>query len=722
MITSVRKTISAPESRPEPIAHRGAAWELAVLVLLLSLHPIVAADFWWHLARGRAVAEGHLAPSASLLAFEPHYDADWLGGLPWYGLYSMLGASLLCCAVAVSVLLLANLLAAKVQYQPAGIALIVLGLTAARDAFAPTPAFVDLFGTITTWTVAGQLRRRFRWRQVIAIFVCVWLWANFASLPLIGLLVTWARMNLEHVDSPRVNLRLQLGVLGGCVIAASVTPRGLHTLWDSGRVLLPWTVVDLGTLGAAGILPDLTRPLSAEMGSLLLLLGFHFYWLFQFHRSPGRARRVDVLILAISIVIAGSAQANVPPVSLFLTAWGLQHLPVRYGVQQQHSGLLPRLKRLSLDYGTLVACAVLAIGIGGGLWPGSQTRLGWGIAPRLEPALIEYAMADIKLQGTAYCSGAREAGLVAWLRPGPIRPADITCRAVLSDRLQEHLRIRWDLAHGWRDEHRRSDGTWGGWLRPLQSRNTQLLFIAAEDVEVLSKLTPSFWKPLAIDTPSIPYAFADTPVINRRIVSVASLLDLVDAGAWTYTPPPAAGAGSHFDLWGWITRKHERAIDLRQARVLKAMNRQLAAIKLLVPGLQAGDRRARQEFRDIQLALAYNEFLETGQATSWRMLAYLACGGDPSVLRTINPARQTVPTCLPHGFLQAVSAYSRGELSAAKSTLSDGHPKSLYALAQISLEQGTPQPAANCFQRLLTRFPCFPESKAALHALPKLPH
>ena len=717
---SIRTTNESIQIRLRKATPSFWSWVLSFLVLLLTLHPIIAADFWWQVARGRAVWEGHFAPSHLLLAFEQDWDADWLGGLPWYLLYSAVGPSILSFGIAIFAVILANLIGSRGGFTPMRIGLICIGFAAAREAWSPTPALIDVVGVIVTWNLAGALHRQPRWTLVAELLFCVLFWANLATLPILGFLVTAVRMNLvERNSSRRLSPRSQLGLLALMFLAGSVTPRGLFTFWDSFRLLLPWTSTDLGTLAAAGIMTQFRGPLPVEIIAFVLLFAIYLYQLFRKSLTVNSLDGQDLAMALAVAILAGSSKSNIGPTAILLLLLENHQL-------KSHPNIPDAIRTAPhpanpFRYGAFALFALIATSVAAGYWPASPTRLGWGMSPQLESELMEFAMADIKLGGTAYCSGVRESGLLAWLRPGKIRPADVASRAILSGRLQDHVRIGWDLAHGWRDQHRRSDGTWGGWLRPLQERQTELLFISSDDLAVIRMLEPSFWKPLAIDTPCVPYAFADTPLINRRIVNVASLLDLVEMGEWTYTAPPPSGTGAQWDLWGWVTRRHDLQVDLRQARILKSMKRPIAALKVLKYGLQRGNTNAQQEFREIQLSFAYAEFLETGQATSWRMLAYLASGGSRATLSGIDAGRQTLPSCLPRDFQTAVLFYSQNNLEKAKSALPDGNPKSLYALAQIGLEEGNPKQAARCIHRLNSKFPCTPESKASRHVLAKLP-
>ena len=699
------------------------SWELAGLVLLLTLHPIIASDFWWQVSRGRAVLAGQLTPSQSLLAFEANSDADWLGGVPWYLLFSNVGPSILSFGLAIAAVILANSISksvgARSQFSRIRIALIFLGFAAARNAWSPTPAIIDACGVVATWCLAGNVRGQAqRFRNVGLLFLCELIWANFATRPLLGLFVGFARLNLgDRNHFPPSGTRYQCGLLACLLLVGSATPRGFLTFFDSLRILLPWTCTDLGTLAAAGILPRFNWPPTAEFSAFVILCVVNLSLLIRKLSTGHVSGWQDYGFFIVAILIAGSSTSNLGFSGLFLMLWALELSQSKRPDETASETALSVHPFGWIHHLSPLLLTAFAIGVGGGFWPGSQTRLGWGLAPQLEPALIENIMADFKLDGSAYCSREREAGLLAWLRPGSIRPADFPTRALLSGRLQEHVRIGWDLAHSRRDQYRRSDVSFGGWLKPLRERRTRLLLVSSDEYAVIRALDSSLWKPLAIDTPSLPYGLVGDPSISRRLGDVQSNFDVIESGEWTYPIPPTSGTGGQFDLWGWLTGQHDRRIDLRLARTLVAMKRYIAALKVLKYGLKQRDNDARREFCAIQLSLAYREFLAIGQATCWRMCAYLESGGDPLVLSRTNPAGESAFSSLPDGFRMAASAYAQHDFESAKKALSASHPSSLFALSQISLEGGNPQQAERWSKELVQRFPDSTESKAILNVV-----
>jgi len=689
---------------------------LAAWVVLLLLHPIVAPDFWWHMARGRVVWSGNDAPSRTLLANELNADADWLGGLPWYLLYQNAGPAVLSVLVCGIALMLAVQLARSPvrlhATQSSGranslrVVVVFLGFAAARQSWEPTPALFDLCGVIAIWSLVGRLRTRARWINVGALIGCELIWANLGTLPLLGPLVALLRLNMTERDQIRPwHVRSQTTLIGILLVIGSVTPRGIWTDWDCVRLLLPWICTDLETLRAAGILPMFAWPLTAEVAAFVILITINLRWLI---RTSAAANWLDLSLTLICVVMTCSSTTNLGPSSLLLLLGTIQ-LINRPDVVAPAANWFGAMNA--------IGATAFAIAVAAGFWPGMQTRLGWGLAPQLEPSILERTVSGLSFDGNAYCTGARETGFLAWLRPGTVKPADFPTRALLSGRLKDHLRLGWELAHGWRDQHRRSDGSWGGWSKRFRESHIRLLVISADDVAVIRGLEPTTWKPLAIDTPCLPYGATVDPSINRRLVEIQNLLDVADLGEWTYPQPSSAGVGSHFDLWGLLTGEHDLRTDLRQSRTLAAMNRYISALKVLTPGLRRNDPKIRREFCSIQLALAYRDFLAAGQATGWHLSACLETGADPAVVGHFNPKGNAVFTALPQGFQGAVTAYVRRDFEGAKKVLSDGSPESLLALSQISLEEGSPKQAGRWLKELESKYPDSTEYQAAHDAL-----
>lgn len=697
------------------------------MILMVTLRPVFAEDFWWRLAQGRAVWEGYFRPSQQLLAFEANSDADWLGGLPWYMIYQLGGANVISWLPPLIVTLAGFTLARQIGGRTQSwrrVALVLLGVVAINQSVAPSSALFDLAGVMAFWRLANARSSVESPRTLAALWFGQFLWSNFAPLSVLGPILVCCNLASGTERSCRSDSRRQSVSQGrlwrcllGLLIAGSLTPRGFYTFWDSLRTLLPWTVVSLNNLNQAGMQSVLKWPLPLEGYAFLALLA-----ICMFHRArEAAAERTSTVIFALiaSTMIAFSSRVSFGPAALWLTLQALSLSNQRFTAERpsiEPDRERPKFFRMLLT-GLLAVSTLMAAG----RIPDQPARIGWGIAPQLEPLLIEHVLRNHPVEGTAYCTGVAEAGMLAWIRPGSLRPADVPCRALLSGRLKGHLYLESDLACGWRDQHRRSQAGWGGWLLELSKRRTRLLLLSPQRTQVIRELENANWKPLAIDTPCLPYALAGDPILSPGIVFAQSSLNLVDHGEWTYAEPQPAGTGSHFDLYGWLTGRADPLISVRQSQTLYAMERYTAALRVLQREVQRKNRAAQLEFTQNQFALAYREYLATGSGSEWRTLAYALSGGrrqSPALIpmEATNPTANDLKPLIP-----AASAYVAGDWKQARDQLQSlGTPSALLALSQIELELGHPQTTAQVIRELLAKFPDSPASIAGQYVLTQI--
>lgn len=708
---------------------------LLLVTAALALQPIAADDFWWQLSRGRIVRGGSFAPSRELSVAENRPEADWLGGLPGFLLYGSLGVS----GLMVTKLLVTTAAGFWLFVGSAGkqslfkLFLVAAGLLAARDAWDPTPLLVDSLGVLLMWTAAVRWCAQPKAGRLIAMAIVMWLWANLAPLCILGVLVAGGvllslvptvlrgnpiRSHAEHVPTQSVGTRGKLLAVALLLGASCGTPRGVATLWDSLRMLIPRLAADAAILESTAWRP-LVRSIGEPQTVAFVALSIVTLGLL----IASRATLSGIVLFFVTQALAWSSRANLAPAAIWTTLLALEHA---HAVEQNtvSTTVLPRPLGPVLNglgtLGVLLCVGTVAVG----RWPGSPGRLGWGIDPRLQAESFRASLEGIPLDGSAHCVGIREAGLLSWFKPDGIRPYDTPSRALLGGRLREHVLLNHELATRWRQQHRRDDGTWGGWWLTLQHRKTKLLIVPASDVQLIHALEPTRWKPLALDAPSLPYGLAGDPLLSPRIVNVLKLREFLQYGPWTYTPPPPSGNEGNVDLWGWLSGRHNVEIDVRQARVLRAMQRHIAALRVLIPALRDGSvPEARREFARNQLELAYQERLTMGRASLFRTLAYLAANTHHDAAPVIEQdLRMPLPEdARAHNLLgPAIAFYVSGDLSAAIRRLPEDDSDALYMRALLTLEAGKTQSAAELLKRLLSGFPNVRESIAGRHVLNSL--
>ena len=696
---------------------------LFAVIAVSALNPIAADDFWWQLSRGRSVVRGSWTPSRDRLIAETGPEADWMGGVPIYLLYAWSG---------VFGVMVARLLAAAIagwwlfrsdggRSRTLGFVLTCLGLLAAGAAWDPVPLLFDSWGVVFVWVAAERWRTRPTIARLSVVMALLWMWANVAPLCLLGLLVVVGVMFIErgprkHPTDWKQNASALLPLIAACCL----TPRGPATLWDSLRMLVPRLTTDSAVLATTR-----WRPLAAALGEPETIAFIALSMLTLVLMVIGRATWREIALFFVVQTVAWSSEANMAPAALWTVFLGNRALrTVEQPVVQPLSRwrLLARIARSSVAIGLMVWVGVVAMGY----WPSHTARLGWGLDPHLQSEQFETSLAGIRLTGSAHCVGVREAGLLSWFKPDGIQPYDTPSRALLGGRLRAHILLNHELETGWRAQHRREDGNWGGWWLPLTRRRTNLLIVPAERVALIRALEPTRWKPLSVDAPSLAYGIAGERECSPRIVEVLKLQQFLDRGSWSYTPPPSAGTAEYLDIRGRLTGRHNLRIDVRQARVLRAMRLHVAALRVLNVALKDGDNAdARREFARNQLELGYQERLTMGRGSVFRTWAYLTAARKPSSTPLIRDVLRIPPdeTAVSGDSLQeSIDSYVSGDLSGAIDQLSNGDAESLYAKALLTLEAGQPKSAVELLQRLIAEFPDLRLSSAGRNVLQSLPY
>lgn len=697
-----RQVTIAPKSGDES---RGTQRLLALLGLFGAvtcvLRPVAAEDFWWQLARGRAVCQGAISPSQELLTVSTGREADWLGGVPVYLLSVGVGVSgLMWIKLLLAVTLsLTFAVACRGRLDLLWLGIGWLWLLASRGAWDLTPATLDLLGIVSiAWLTRRWMTQPTR-RRAGLLLVTALVWANSGPLCLLAFptfLLTVLATNRPSGAPPG---GWRMAVLGSLIlVACCVTPRHVVTLWDSVRLLIPRLAAD-----AAVLQETLWRPTWATRGQAetLAFLGLSVVVLGQLLASGTGVWRITAAVIILFLGWSAATNVAVAACLMLLLLIDLEPAGERRSFR---AGAFLRLTS-AVVAGGLIGVSLVGPGHGDfghddvGLC--EATRSGWGIDPRIAADRFEASFPGISAPGAAHCVGMREAGLVAWLRPAGLQPFDAPHRALLEGRLRGHVLLNDDLRHEWRNRHRREDGTWGGWWITLQERQVRAVIVPSEDVALIRALEPTRWKPLAIDACSLAYGFAGDEPFGPQIAATQQLADYVDRGSWTYTPPAAVGGVGHVDLVGWLTGEHDVSIDVRQSRVLAAMGRPVAALRVLSPARQQAFDNIASEFASIQRGLADQEQLRAGSVSSFResILQQVSPAGAPTELPTIDASAG--------GLFDAggVAAYCRGDFATALKSLRSSDAAARYAAACIRLEAGDPATAAMLLKQSIAESP-----------------
>ncbi len=715
-----RMALVASNSDGKPPFRRlttAAVWLGAVLT---AVHPVSSDGLWWELSKGRAFANGSWNPTADLIAGAVGADAHWLSGALPYVLFALFGLSGLMWLKSGSVLALTGVLLVrasqpgKTQSWPVAGVMLATALLAARQAWEPVPILLDTFGLVCVYLATEHISTRRSIARFTFAVLLLSLWSNLGPRCIVGIPV--ALYNLyRQPQRPVVGLGFAALMLGGCCL----TPAGWHTPLDSLSITVPQTAESSEILKMAGWRPWWERPASSEA---IAFVGLSAAYLLSVRKHPS-ARSLFVLVAAHAL--AGASSENLPLAAVWM-ALVMTSASAIVADLFIESGRVQSLTRgdksrtSSRSAGTDVnnpeqpawqklSCvgAMLFVGcVATRPWDGCGSGLGWGVDPRLHPEPFAASLADVSLNGSAHCVGLREAGLLSWHASDRVRPFDTPSTALLSRRLREHVLVTSDLSKSWQIPHRRSDGSWGGWWQVLKTRGTAALVVPSENLELITSLEPTIWKPLSLSAVSLVYGKAGDPGCTRQIVNNLSVRQLVDRGVWTYQLSSEDSA-STFEFLTWFGEVSATYQSLRLARVFRAMQMHVGALKILhaIPG--STQDRVREEFYANQIALGYQERIHCGRSSELRLRSSLLTVPRQQTRSEVQlilnwPAFPDVPG--DDRFSQAMLSYAKGDLKMALTRLPDDCPEAIYAKALLLLESGESRMAQSRLQELLTRF------------------
>jgi hypothetical protein len=348
--------------------------------------------------------------------------------------------------------------------------------------------------------------------------------------------------------------------------------------------------------------------------------------------------------------------------------------------------------------------------------------------------------------------------MCAWVTRGRIKPHDVPQRALLGGRLRDFVLLRHDFEWNRLSRYRREDDSWGGWWLPLRERHTGLVLVAAEHTRLIRSLEPTIWKPLALDSPVLPYGQAGDRGVSERIVAILKQRAFAEDGPWVSSLLGPSGTDLSLDLWGFcggVSPNLEQ--ELRQSRVFRAMHLPRAGLRVLLPALRVSQAQPlRQEFAQCNRDLSEQHLCETGWISAWRVLLSdgnyrerflgvrrnrfsvsdialyavdllallglpipwqptLETGGvfevggsappDAVPLADFLPNHWTPPFQLTAQFREAENAAFRGDEPAAVSALASGNGESqfqvIHARACLEWDAGRLEVAAKEFRKLL---------------------
>jgi len=663
---------------PERTRFLTVGCSIAAFVLLS--HPLQSVDLWWDLSRGREVLNGAIQPCRNLLTLDDASEAAWLGGVPFFALWSVGGIFGLAAVPFAAGFLLLSVVrrsAGRARWLSASVVALLL-LVAVRGELEPVAGLFDLLGLLS---VAAALRRWGTSRSLpvvmAVLFAC---WANLAPRPLWGLLL----VTLWPGPVANRGRALLASLLGGLL-----TPRGPLTWLDSTVLFAPAAFVPSAELmevrwrGAWGV--GWNAPLVA--GLLLWIVAVWRVW----QTGSGRPGLIRYGMLLVPVIAVGLALQNLAVASLWTVLTWLE-----VGPETPE----PRLGRRSPWLApALIAAAALATADACGVLEPRADVMGWGVSQTIDPRLLR---TDDVIPGAepvnAWCADSRSAGLAAWACRKS-RLVDHPVRALLSGRSRIHAVLRNDLltAHQWR--YRRDDGSWGGWARTLRDWKAMVLFISADDVQLHQALIETPWKLIKIDSPVAPYATAENPRFDPVVVDVMRQQSLVETGSWQPSIDVYDPQGWRFGMAEQFGGLPSSLPAVQQAHFFRAIQLPMAAVRSLGPVRAGGGTSAvRSEFFRCQEALTRDEWIAIGRASRFRR-AVLASA-------TLATTRESPPwlaeadedPLTDRDWRKCLELYLDGRPVEAAAALTGMTPDDHYARGLLWVEAGEIERAREAFQ------------------------
>ncbi len=649
------------------------------MVVLLVSRPLVSPHLWWDLARGREVLRGTFHPARELLVLDDASEATWLGGVPFFGLWSIGGVWALAVVPVLAGGILWALLA-KWHRHSTGLltasATLVLLLFSVRADLEPTIWLWDLAGLLATWSVLKFVdRRRLSVTLLVSVFAC---WANLGPRPIWGLLLVllWPERSTERGSA-----------LGWCILAGMLTPRGPLTWLDSMVLFAPSAFVPDVILEAQwrSVLDSGWHPGLVAGGLLWLATLFRM----TRQQSMRAARGLSIALLSAPVFAVMLSTSNLAPAALWT---------VLIGIPESRSALAANrgCPQSGWHWAAIVLLSMFCVADALGL-PGARSgRLGWGISQAIDPRLLEIGDMIAGDKVIAWTGDCRSAGIAAWANTNS-KLVDHPVRAILGGRAPLHAGIHRDLLWAHRAAYRLDDGNWGGWGRPFGAWQVEMLFLPDEADPLHRALLGTAWKPVKLDSPTVPYVSAERSRFDRAVVEVVLQQSFVETGAWQPTSEVYDSQGWRLDVWERLGLGPDVSPAIRLSRFFRAIQLPIAAVRALEPYRQTGVSSIEQEFLACQAALAFDEWITLGQVSLLRQAVLEAGGMELSVA---GPWKTTSfnPDALSPEWRAAVKEYCGGQTRTAAESLTGTSPEVQFARGMLWLECGEPSRAITEFE------------------------
>lgn len=334
-------------------------WLTAILLLAVfafCVPTIPSADMWWHLSTGRYVIQNHAVPHAdpfsATIAGTPWIAHEWLSGVTFYLMYSLLSSAgpLLLAAFVVTFAFWFAYQRSAEGHLLARILALALGVWATSPIFSVRPQiFTYLLASIFLF-VLDCFFRGGSYKSLIVLPLLTIFWVNFHGGYMVGLTIILlfgagavAEWFMGQADSVTTKRRVRWLLLAcvACLLVVPLNPNhlALYTLpiatlkaWGSQTDILEWRS------------PDFHLSIFRPMAALLLLT------VAALALSPKRPRASHVLLFLFFLYTALYSMRNLPFFVLvafpllaeyaYLPAWRLPSLNLDFRKAIQAAAIL----------------------------------------------------------------------------------------------------------------------------------------------------------------------------------------------------------------------------------------------------------------------------------------------------------------------------------------------------------------------------------------------
>lgn len=218
---------------------------LFLAVFAYCVPTIPSADMWWHLGAGHYIVQTHSVPHAdpfsATFAGKPWIAHEWLSGVLFYLVYSLVGAAGLLLLTA-AVLALAFLVAylRSCGPLPARILALALGLWATHPIFCVRPQIFTYLLFSLFYLALTRFFRKGSYKSLILLPILSALWVNLHGayilgptlilLFAVGAVCDWIVGQTEFGATQRRVLALLI-TCAACFLVVPLNPNGLAMLW-----------------------------------------------------------------------------------------------------------------------------------------------------------------------------------------------------------------------------------------------------------------------------------------------------------------------------------------------------------------------------------------------------------------------------------------------------------------------------------------------------------